>query len=180
MQINTEVFYKLVLSFWVSVTRYAQSTPNKFAFLYNISKKAWGWSSFSACRWTENMIVSLWVFTGRHAQSIQNNSFTISLQQYVKENVKNEVNFLPADKHQSSLQVDFNTLVSTFSTRWYYHYRWEWSSILKVYTQNNKLSISLQYLKNKVGSGVHFLHVDKHQNFYKLTLSYLMEVATHA
>ena len=30
MQINIEVFYKVILSFWVSVTRHAQSTQNKF------------------------------------------------------------------------------------------------------------------------------------------------------
>ena len=33
MQINIEVFYKLILSFWVYVTRHAQSTQNKFAYL---------------------------------------------------------------------------------------------------------------------------------------------------
>ena len=42
MQINIEVFYRLILSFWVCVTRQAQSTQNKFAYLRNISRKAWG------------------------------------------------------------------------------------------------------------------------------------------
>ena len=37
--------------------------------------------------------------------------------------------------------------------------------------------MSLQYLKKEVRDGVHFLHADKHQSFYKLALSYLMEVA---
>ena len=55
------------------------------------------------------LIVSLWVCVVRHAQAIQNNKFAISLQ-YLKENVKDEVNFLLADKHQSFLQVDFNNL----------------------------------------------------------------------
>ena len=31
--------------------------------------------------------------------------------QYLKEELKEEVNFLHGDKHQSYLQVDFNTLV---------------------------------------------------------------------
>ena len=53
----------------------------------------------------QKMIVSLLVYVARHAQSIQNNSFTISLQ-YVKENMKNEVDFLPADKHSRFLQND--------------------------------------------------------------------------
>ena len=41
----------------------------------------------------------------RHTQSFQNNKFAISLQ-YLKENVKDEVNFLSADKHQRFLQID--------------------------------------------------------------------------
>ena len=39
------------------------------------------------------------------AQSTQTSKFTISLQ-YLKENVKDEVDFLPADKHQRFLQID--------------------------------------------------------------------------
>ena len=39
-----------------------------------------------------------------HAQSTQKNKFTISLQ-YLKENVRYEVDFLPADKRQRFLQV---------------------------------------------------------------------------
>ena len=44
----------------------------------------------------------------RHAQSTQNNKFTISLQ-YRRENVKDEVDFLPADKPQRFLQS--NTVI---------------------------------------------------------------------
>ena len=40
-QINFEVFSKVILLFWVSATRHAQSTQNKFAYLCNISIKAW-------------------------------------------------------------------------------------------------------------------------------------------
>ena len=50
------------------------------------------------------LIVSFWVCVARHAQSIQN-KFSISLQ-YLKENMKDEVDFLPADKHQMFLQSD--------------------------------------------------------------------------
>ena len=39
----------------------------------------------------------------RHAQSTQNNKFTVSLQ-YRKENVKDEVDFLPSDKPQKFFQ----------------------------------------------------------------------------
>ena len=38
------------------------------------------------------LIVSLWLCVARHAQSIQNDKFPISLQ-YLKENVKDEVDF---------------------------------------------------------------------------------------
>ena len=53
----------------------------------------------------DKLIVSLWMCVARHAQSTQNNKFAISLQ-YLKENVKNEVDFLPADKYQRFLQID--------------------------------------------------------------------------
>ena len=61
MQISIEVFYKLILSFWVCVAR--------------------------------------------HAQSTQNNKFSISLEN-CKKNVKDEVDFKPAYKHQRIIQVD--------------------------------------------------------------------------
>ena len=62
--------------------------------------------------------------------------------------------------------------------RWHYHYCCVWSSILKVLKV-----ISLQYLynisKKEVRKGVHFLHADEHQSFYKLGLLFLMEVARY-
>ena len=80
-------------------------------------------------------IVSLWVCVARHAQSTENNKFTISLQ-YVKENVKDEVDFLPADKCLRFLRSDTITLGvcgQAFTI-----------------TQNNKFAISLQYVKKEV------------------------------
>ena len=97
MQINIEVLYKLILSFWVCATRHAQSTQNKnFAYLYKISRKAWGRGGgsevdFLPANKHENflqvdsitlvykLIVSLRVCVARHAQSTQNNKYTISL-----------------------------------------------------------------------------------------------------
>ena len=85
--------------------------------------------------------------------------------------VKNEVNCLHAGKYEGFLQVDFNTLrINVFC-----------KVILPLLmgmikysqsTQNNKISISLQYLKKEVKDVVHFLHFDKRQSFYKLTLSF--------
>ena len=46
-------------------------------------------------------------------------------------------------------------------------------------TQSNKFAISLQYLQKEVRNGGHFWHADKCKSFYKLILSFLMEVARH-
>ena len=84
MQINIEVFYKVVLPFWVSVTRHAHSTQSKFAYIYNISIKAWGMKLIFCLQMNikvlNKMIVSLIMYVGRHAQTTQNNRFTIPLQ----------------------------------------------------------------------------------------------------
>ena len=78
---------------------------------------------------------------------------------------------MQVDKHQSFLQVDFNT--------------WGYKVILSLLmgmikpsqsTESNKFVISLQDLKKEVPNGVHFLH-QKHQSFCKLTSMFLMEVA---
>ena len=50
----------------------------------------------------------------KHFQSSQNSTFAMSLQ-CLKIEVGHEVNFLHADKHQSGLQVDFNTLSTNVS-----------------------------------------------------------------
>ena len=98
MHINIEVFSKLILSFWVCVAGYAQKTQNeKFAYLCNTSRKTLIVSFYK-------LIVSLWVCEARHAHSTQSNKFTISLQ-YLKKNVKGEIDLSPTDKIQRFLQV---------------------------------------------------------------------------
>ena len=62
------------------------------------------------------MIVLLWVCVARHVQSTEINKFTISLQN-LKKDVRDEVVFLDADKHQIFLQVDSNTLDRKVSQR---------------------------------------------------------------
>ena len=51
------------------------------------------------------MVVSLWVYVARQAQSIKNNLFTISLQ-YLNENMKDEVDFLPDDECWMFFEID--------------------------------------------------------------------------
>ena len=84
MQINIDFFYKLILSFWVRVTRYAQSTENKkFGYVCNISRKVWEmklifWLQINTKIFYKS-ILSLWVCIARPTQSTQSNNFTISL-----------------------------------------------------------------------------------------------------
>ena len=114
----------------------------------------------------------------KHSQSFENSLQCLISLQYLEKEVRDGLDFLHADKYQSFLPVDFNTLDITVS------YKVILSFLMGMIkhsqsTQSNKFAISLQYLKKEVRNGVHFLHVDKHQSFYKLALSFLMEVARH-
>ena len=71
IQINIEVLYKLILSFWVCVIRHVQSTQNKkFAYLCNISRKIWGMKLIFCLQINTNVFYKLillrWVFIARH------------------------------------------------------------------------------------------------------------------
>ena len=84
--------------------------------------------------------------------------------------------FWHVDKHQSFLQVDFNTLGIKDA------YKVILSLLLGMIkhsqsTQGNRFQISLQYLKKEDMKGVHVLHAAEHQSFYKLGLLFLMEMA---
>ena len=46
-------------------------------------------------------------------------------------------------------------------------------------TWNNKFAIPSHYLKKKIRDGIHSLHANKHQSFYKLAILFLMQVARH-
>ena len=46
-------------------------------------------------------------------------------------------------------------------------------------TQSKKVALSLQYHKIELGMEFIFSNADKHQSFYKLALSFFMEVARH-
>ena len=84
----------------------------------------------------------------KHSQSSQNSKFAMSLQ-YVKKEVKDEVDFLHADKHQGFLQVDFNTLGIKVSHKFMLSLFVGISKHSQI-TQSNKFPISLQYLKKEV------------------------------
>ena len=94
--------------------------------------------------------------------------------QYLKKQVRYEVDFLHADKHQSFLQVYFNILDIKIS------YKVILSLFMGMikYSQRTQ-SKSLQYLKKEVKDGIHFLYPDKYKSFCKMALLSLMEVARH-
>ena len=88
-----------------------------------------------------------------------------------KKKLEMKLIFFHADKHQSFLQVNFNTSGIKVSCK----------VILSLLmgmtrhsqsTQSSKFVMSLQYLKKEVRDVVH-------QSFYKLALLFLMEVARH-
>ena len=146
-----EVFYKLVLSFWMCVASHAQVI---FAYLCNVFRKIWGTKLIFCLQINTNVfykvLVSPWMFITRLAQSTQNNKFAISLQ-YLKENGKNEVDFLPADKHQRFLKID--TIILGVCSQACVNY------------SKYKFAIFLQYFLKEVSDEVVFLHADKHERF---------------
>ena len=69
--------------------------------------------------------------------------------QYLKKEVIDKVDFLHADKHQSFVQVDLNTLIIKV------FYKVIISLLMSMVkrsqsSQSNKLAIALQHLKNEV------------------------------
>ena len=76
VQINIEVFCKLILSFLVCATRHAKFTQNKkFAYLYNISRIPEELKLIFCLQIKAKvfykLIVSLWVCIARHAQILK-------------------------------------------------------------------------------------------------------------
>ena len=154
MQINIEVFYKLLLLFWAYEARHAQSMQNKkFAYLCNTFRKTSGMKLIFCLEMNAkvfySLVVSLWVCIPRHVQSTQNNIFA----KYLKKNVKDKVDFLAADKHQKFLWIVTIILGVASNTQ---------------IIQNNMFVFSFQYLIKEVSDEVDFLHADKHECFLQI------------
>ena len=113
---NYEVYFlhadkHWILSFWVSVTRHAQSTQNKFAYLCNISIKAWG-MKLSFCLQINTkvfyqIVVSVISQTGP---------------KYQKQSVYNLCNIS---------RKTWRMMLQVFSN-WYYHFRCIWPGMSKL------------------------------------------------
>ena len=124
MQINIEVFYKLILSFWVCVTRHAQSTQNKFVYLAISPEKHGDEVDFLPADKHESLLqIDTMILMGiaKHSQSSQNSKLAMFLQ-YLKEEVRDELDFLHVEQHQRFLQVDFSTLLIKVSYKVILHY----------------------------------------------------------
>ena len=103
MQINIEVLGKLILSFWVCVTRHAQSTQNKkFRYLSNISWNAWG-IKLIFCPQIDTKVFYK-VARVPKATALQ------YLCNISRKTWRMELDFLPADKRQRFLQIDISIL----------------------------------------------------------------------
>ena len=150
LQINIKDLFKLIPLFPVWMARHAQITQNKKFVICNILRKKWVMKLIFCMQISMKVSYKLilWFLMGmvKHSQSSQNSKFAMSLQ-YLKKEVRDEVDFLHADKHQSFLQVDFNTLsIKVF-------YKVILSLLMGMIkhsqsTQSNKLAIALQYLTN--------------------------------
>ena len=93
----------------------------------------------------------------KQSQSSQNIKFAMSLQ-YLQKQVRDEVDFLHADKRQSFLQVYFDTLDVNVSYKLILYLligmiKHSQSTLI------NKFVISFQYLKKEGMKGVHVLHL---------------------
>ena len=86
-------------------------------------------------KFSYRVILSLLMGMAKHSQSTQNSKFAISLQ-YLKKDVRDEVYFLHADKHQSFYKVALSILMEVIRHA---------QSI-----QHRKLVIFLQYINQKV------------------------------
>ena len=108
----------------------------------------------------------------KHSQSSQIRKFPMSL--HYKDKLEMKLIFCM----QINTKVDFNTLGIKVS---YIVILPLLMSMIKYSqsTQSNKFAITLQCVKVEVRDRVHFLHADKHQSFYKLALSFLIEMARH-
>ena len=83
----------------------------------------------------------------KHFQSSQNTNSKFAMSsQYLKKEVKNEVAFLHADKHQSFLKISFNALGIKVSYKVILSLLMGMVKLSQI-TQNNKWAIYLQYLK---------------------------------
>ena len=137
LQINTKVFYRLIVSLWVCMARHAQSTQNN-NFITSLQ--------YHKETVKDGVDFSLQIIVKRFFQTCPNypptkKKFAISLQQLKKE-VNKQVDFLHTDKHENLLLIDTMILMEMFK-----HFQ---------SSQNSKFTMSVQYLKKKASDKLIF------------------------
>ena len=123
IQINIKFLYKLILSFWMCVTRHAQSTQNKkFAYLCNISSKAWRMKLFFPANKHEGFL---------QVDSITFCLFSQACPKYSKESVYN-IFVISQGKCEGWTWSFAYRLTSKVSLNCFYHFRCVCPSMLKL------------------------------------------------
>ena len=89
----------------------------------------------------------IWFLMGmvKHTQSFQNSKFAMSLQYLKKKTSEMKLIFCMQINIKVSCKLISTLWASKLPTRWYHHYWWIWSSILKV-LKVKKFAVSLKYL----------------------------------
>ena len=153
------------------------------------------------------MILPLWVCLARYPLSTQKNKYTISLH-YHQVNVKDEVDFIPADKSWSFLQID--TIIvdvcgqasenepslvfphNTLKKKWVIELTFLiqvniqtcnklilwWSSISK-FPKIASLPCFYNISKKKLAMKLIFLHADTHQSFLRADFNIVTRWSNH-
>ena len=123
---NHEVYFlhadkHWILSFWVIVTRHAQSTQNKFAYLCNISIKAWG-MKLSFC---------LQINTKVFYKMVVSLVISQTSPKYQKQSVYNIFAIFHGKHEWWNWFFACWQMLNVFSN-WYYHFRCVWPGMSKL------------------------------------------------
>ena len=133
---------------WPGMAKLSKITS--FLFFCNVIRKKWVMKVIYYMHVKMKITHKLirWFFMGmvKHPQSSQKSKFAMPFQ-YLEKEVRDEADFVHADKHQNFLQVDLKTLsIKSF-------YKEILSLMMGMIkhsqsAQSNKFAIALQYLKN--------------------------------
>ena len=169
MQVNIEVFCTVILSFWGSVTRHAQSNQNKFVYLCNISIKAYG-MKLSFClqintKVFDIMIVSLCVYLTRQVQSKKTTSL-----QYLCD--------ISRKPWRMKLIFCLLILLGLVFSNWIYHFRCMWPGMPRLPKITSLLFLYNMLRKKWVMQLIFYMQISM-KACSKLILRFLMVLVKH-
>ena len=158
LQTKTKVFYEVVVSFWMCVTRLAQSTQNN-TLQYLWKQEEWSW--FFACRKTSN-ISSNWYYHFRCVwpgmPKLPKITSFIFLWNILKKKWLMKLIFYM----QIKMEISYKLIL------------WFLMGMVKhsQRSQNSKFAMSLQYLEKEVRMKLIFGLQKNSKYFFKLILSF--------